>query len=558
MAAEQEPATLAELAAQVSFAVGQDGGVDPAAAAAEYLRRVLAIDAAARIGFDGEVEALPATALANVQDSRLTDTSVVRFRQAHAAIPVFGSHMVVEVDAAGRLVAVDAEVATTIDVPTEPTIDAGAAAAAIARLAGVDPAALTVTAPRLELFQGDEDSDGAPDRWHLVWHFADVPAAPREAGHGHARGHGRSPRHSQPVFDYLVDAHDGVVVFHHSKTPRARAEALAMPTRCTGLDESGVVQEFYGQATDGGFALIDPMRRTRTLDLGGGDVGKKRPPKQAIEHSSADFGAEFRAAVTAHVNVGKVLDFLKSVLMRDSVDDRGMEIVSVVNCTAPDEQEPPQWGNAIWWNDRMWYGQSAAPDGRLRSVADALDLVGHELTHGIIERTCDLIYKGMSGALNESFADILGVVCANWYGAGPDAVELWRWEFGAGLEAGGRPLRDLQDPRRTGEPDHMRDYLKTREDEGGVHTNSNIHNKAAYNLLTATEADGSASLTTREVAVLYYLCLVRLPQRATFARTLRGLLDVARQYFKGDAALLGRKLRAIAAAYAKVGISSED
>lgn len=137
-------------------------------------------------------------------------------------------------------------------------------------------------------------------------------------------------------------------------------------------------------------------------------------------------------------------------------------------------------------------------------------------------------------------------------------MDRWNWQFGAELWDDWKPMRDLQDPRRTGDPDHMKDYLKTREDEGGVHTNSNIHNKAAYNLLTAKEEDGTASLTTREVAVLYYLCLVRLPQRATFARTLRGLLDAARQYFKGDAALMGRKLRAIEAAYAKVGISSED
>jgi len=558
VAAEQEPATLAELAAQVSFAVEPDGTVDAAAAAKGYLQRVLALDAAARIGFDGEAEALPATALASVQGSRLTDTSVVRFTQEHAAIPVFGSHMVVEVDAAGRLIAVDAEVATAIDVPLAPTIDGGAAAAAIARRVGARPGELQVAAPRLELFQADEDSDGVTDRWHLVWHFVDVPAAPVDAGHAHARGHGHSPRRSQPIFDYLVDAHDGAVVFHHSKTPRARAEALVMPARCTGLDEAGMVQEFYGQATDGGFSLIDPLRRTRTLDLGGGDIGKPRLPKQAIEHSSADFGADHRPAVTAHVNVGKVLDFFRSVLMRDSVDDRGMEIVSVVNCVAKEDEEPPTWTNAIWWDNRMWYGQRVAPDGRMRSIAVALELVGHELTHGIIERTCDLIYKGMSGALNESFADILGVICANWYGAGPDAVERWSWQFGAELWADWKPMRDLQDPRRTGDPDHMKDYLKTREDEGGVHTNSNIHNKAAYNLLTAKEADGTASLTTREAAVLYYLCLVRLPQRATFVRTLRGLLDVTRQYFRGDPALMERKVRAIEKAYAKVGITSED
>jgi Zn-dependent metalloprotease len=137
--------------------------------------------------------------------------------------------------------------------------------------------------------------------------------------------------------------------------------------------------------------------------------------------------------VTAHVNVGRVLDFLRSVLMRDSVDDRGMEIVSVVNCVAAEDEEPPSGRTRSGGTTACGTGSATAPDGRMRSLAVALELVGHELTHGIIERTCDLIYKGMSGALNESFADILGVICANWYGAGPDAVERWSWEFGAEL-----------------------------------------------------------------------------------------------------------------------------
>jgi bacillolysin len=562
VAAEQSPAAMAEVTAQVSFSAPLGGVVDPADAAREYLERVLALDAATRTSFDGAAEPLPETAVTRVQASKLTGTNVVRFTQAHAAIPVFGSDMLVEVGAAGQLVMVDADVATAIDAPAEPTIDPAAAAAAIARLAGVDPASLVIAeAPTLMYFHDDVDGDGDGDRWHLVWRFVRVPVAPVEAEHRHpGRGHGRSPRLRNAEFDYLVDAHDGAVVFHHSRTPRARAEAMpAVPIRCTGLDEAGVVQEFYGQASDGGFTLVDPLRKIRTVDLRGGDIGasKIKVPKEAIEHASADFGGDHRAAVSAHVNVGRVLDFYRSVFMRDGVDDRGMEIVSVVHCVAAEDEAPPSWTNAIWWDDRMWYGQRTAPDGRMRSLSVSLELVGHELTHGIIERTSDLIYKGASGALNESFSDIIGVIVANWYGAGPDAVDRWSWTFGAELGSDWKPLRDLQDPKRTGDPDHMRDYLKTREDDGGVHTNSNIHNKAAYLLLTATEADGARSLTTREVAVLYYLCLVRLPQRPTFARTLRGLLDVAAQYFVGDAAVQARKLAAIEAAYARVGITLE-
>jgi bacillolysin len=558
VAAEMGPDELAGLTAMVSF----DAAPEPAEAARAYLDRVLALDAAMRTSFDGTVEDPPETRLAGVQGSRLTGSSVVRFRQRHASIPVFGSHVAVEVADGGGLIAVDAEVATVSGTAGEPTIDALVAARSIAAFAEVSAEAVVIAEPpTLKFFQDDVDGDGEPDRWHLIWHFKNVPVAPAQARDGH--GHGRSPRQRNPVYDYLVDAHDGAVVFHHSRTPRARKpeEVPAIPIRCTGLDEAGTVQEFYGQVNDdGAFVLVDPLRRLRTVDLAGADLDDKklRVPKQPIFHGQADFGDTHRAAVSAHVNVGRIVDFFRNVLMRDSVDDEGMEIVSIVNCVSSADEAPPSWSNAIWYEDRMWYGQCPAPDGRMRSLAVCLELVGHELMHGVIERTAGLIYRSASGALNESLADILGVIAANWATVGPDAVDRWSWTFGAELGTDGRPIRDLQDPRRTGDPDHMKNYLKTREDEGGVHTNSNIHNKAAYLLLTAKEADGSASLTAREVAVLYYLCLVRLPQRPTFARVLRGLLDVATTYFKGDKQLCARKLSAIERAYSRVGITLEE
>ena len=103
----------------------------------------------------------------------------------------------------------------------------------------------------------------------------------------------------------------------------------------------------------------------------------------------------------------------------------------------------------------------------------------------------------------------------------------------------------------------MKDFWRTREDDGGVHTNSNIHNKAAYNVFTARDAEGDYVFTPREVAVLFYLTLVRLPKRPTFARTLRVLLDVATTYYAMDEAERARKLRAIEDAYKRVGIVAD-
>ena len=100
----------------------------------------------------------------------------------------------------------------------------------------------------------------------------------------------------------------------------------------------------------------------------------------------------------------------------------------------------------------------------------------------------------------------------------------------------------------------MDQYLNTNQDDGGVHTNSNIHNKAAYQVLTVAAASGQFIFTPREVAVLYYLCLTRLEKLATFTQILATLLNVAGTYFAGDPQRQA-KLDAIKASYAKVGIT---
>ena len=153
--------------------------------------------------------------------------------------------------------------------------------------------------------------------------------------------------------------------------------------------------------------------------------------------------------------------------------------------------------------------------------------------------------------------DIYGVIVKNWDETHPKTggdPTAWDWEIGTGLGHGTLPLRDMRDPTRTGDPDHMNQYVDIVNDNGGVHTNSNIHNKAAYNVLTAVDAQGKTVFTPREVAVLYYLCLTRLTRLATFTQTLNTLLNVAGTYYAGDPNAQG-KLDAIKTAYSKVGVS---
>ena len=490
---------------------------------------------------------MPDLSLRDRQDSPLTNTLTVRFVQTKDSIPVFGSRAVVEMDRNRELLAVDATLAKVEGVPHMAALSPAEALARIASLTKVPvPAFQDVKPPELNFYHDDEKN-----HWHLAYYYRNVPAAPEDFIKGtKSHGIGRSLAQSHPELDYLVDAHDGTILLYWSSTPTA----IAVPTSCCGIDEDGVAQKFYGQKNGSDFEMNDPWRKIRTYDFGGNDVDHATPPQNPVSATSKNFTGP--AAVSAHVHATRVHDFYKSILMRDGVDDKGMDLISYVNCTQPAKETPPEWLNAQWWKQAMWYGQAKDAGGKLHSLARHLDVIGHELTHGVTEFTAELAYLRQSGALNESFSDIFGIIIKNWDLTNPGTggvVAKWSWEIGPGLGDAGLPLRDMRDPTRTGDPDHMSKYVTTTPDNGGVHTNSNIHNKAAYNVLTATDAQGQPVFTPRDVAVLYYLCLARLGRLATFQQAKDTLLNVAGTYYAGDA-MRQAKLDAIGDAYKKVGI----
>jgi bacillolysin len=522
------------------------------AAARFYLSNVLAGDSRPSmrsLTAPDSPQVVPDLKLRDSKHSRLTDSSTLRFVQTKAAVPIFGSSAVVELDDRRELLSIDAQLVEVGGVSPIAAISENDALAAITGFTKakqtIDPASLAI-APE-KVFWLDEEKD----QWHLAWYIRDIPTAPASYFDGlKSHGHGRSIAMRDPHLDYLVDAHDGTVLLYWSSSP-------TMIVECSGKDEDGLSRIMYGLALDGGggFALKDTLRRIQTLDFKLGNIDTAPPPTDPVTNPSPKFDGAHTAAVSAHYNAGLVSDFMRSVLMRDGVDDRGMEIISYINCTSPSEEAPPQWTNAAWWKKRMWYGQTRDNAGKLRSFARHLDIIAHELAHGITEHTADLAYMKQSGALNESFSDIFGVIIKNWDWAHPQggSTSGWDWDIGRDLGHGGRPLRDMEDPSKTGDPAHMRDYSHHPSDNYGVHTNSNIHNKAAYNLMTAKRADGTPLFTPRQCAVLYYLTLSRLDRLATFSQTRATLLNVASTYFLASADRQ-QKLEAIRKAYSDVGI----
>jgi bacillolysin len=482
--------------------------------------------------------------------------------QTHEDIPIFGASAVVELTSARDLVSVNAQLGEVSGVDPVESLSRAEALKRVAQYTGVKIPAGAAVKGRLNFYK-DEDSGS----WHLAWLFTELPAEPPDAGDDTSVdadalvGHGLGPRPVPFSFNYLVDAHNGEILFFYSAVPTA----LPTPTRCMGIDENDTEQTFLGQlaaSTSTTCQLSDPLRTVRTFDLQFADIDSDPPvPDRPVEAASSNYGTTNRAAISAHLNASRVQDFYKVVLQRDGIDDKGMDLISLVNVTAARMQPAPSLLNAFWFQRKMWYGQIMR-GGRLVSLSRYLDVIGHELTHGVIESTSKLVYATQSGALNESFADIAGVIINNWYTA-PDRQDVgtWNWEIGAGLRDDGRPLRDFADPSRTGHPKHMDDFrhLKSGErpsranDQGWVHFNSNIHNKAAHNLLTMTKG-ATRVFSVQDVAVLTYLGMARLAPLATFTEALQAIVDVAQTYFGGNTDKKD-KIETIREAYELVGIT---
>ncbi|MEZ5039679.1 MAG: M4 family metallopeptidase [Saprospiraceae bacterium] len=203
--------------------------------------------------------------------------------------------------------------------------------------------------------------------------------------------------------------------------------------------------------------------------------------------------------VSAHYNAGVAYEYFWNTFSRKSINGQGGTIISIINVT---DEDGGGFDNAFWSGSAMFYGNGK---NAFTPLAGALDVAGHEMSHGVVQTTANLEYQSQSGALNESFADIFGAMIdrEDWK-MGEDVVRTNVFPSGA--------LRDLSDPHNGGngfgsrgwQPAHMNEYVNLPEtedgDNGGVHVNSGIPNKAFFLF---------ASQVGKEVAEqVYYHALV--------------------------------------------------
>lgn len=299
-------------------------------------------------------------------------------------------------------------------------------------------------------------------------------------------------------------------------------------------------------------ALTFTMRLARALGttrllpaLGQDDDLRHRSPLfrtiRNARHREADAGPVMRnegqgpcgdqAADEAYDGLGHTFQFYLDNFKRNGIDGKNGSMLAVVHYGK-------LYDNAFYDGDSMQFGDG---DGELfNRFTIALDVIGHELTHGVTGTTAGLDYQGQPGALNESVSDRMGAAirqAALGLAVGNDGG----WLIGKGLLADGvhgRALRDMKAPGtayddpnlgKDPQPADMAHFVKTRQDNGGVHINSGIPNRAFYLL-----AQGLGD--TLKAAAVTYECLKSdaVPQSCDFATWAKAELTEAERLFGAD------------------------
>ncbi|MCX0501320.1 M4 family metallopeptidase [Erwinia billingiae] len=220
------------------------------------------------------------------------------------------------------------------------------------------------------------------------------------------------------------------------------------------------------------------------------------------------------ASTEAYDYLGFTYDFFWQAYQRNSLDNQGLTLKGTVHYGK-------DYQNAFWNGQQMVFGDG---DGEIfNRFTIALDVVGHELAHGVTETEAGLIYFEQAGALNESLSDVFGSLVKQFHQK--QTADQADWIIGEGLLAEkikGKGLRSMSAPGtayddpllgKDPQPADMKGYIQTRDDNGGVHLNSGIPNRAFY---LAAKALGGYAWELAGYAWYDTVCDKTLPQNADF------------------------------------------
>ena len=318
------------------------------------------------------------------------------------------------------------------------------------------------------------------------------------------------------------------------KDPAIRASAMATllgTARLRGQRE--VLAQSFAPAAAGGL-------NRNIFDAGGALV-----PSGALVRGEGQAKSADGAVNQVYDGFGATYNLYKTVFHRDSIDGKGLRLEGVVHFGHG-------YNNAFWNGARMIFGDG---DGQaFVGFTQSLDVIGHELTHGVTEFTCNLEYHGQSGALNESMSDVFGTLVKQY--KLQQTVDKADWLIGAGIlgpAINGKALRSMKDPGTAFEgddqPGHMSGYVQLPDtdagDNGGVHTNSGIPNRAFCLLACALEGHAWDA-----AGIIWYDTLLALKPASNFSDCANTSYHVAGQRFGAGS----REQNEVETAWSTVGI----
>jgi len=502
------------------------------------------LDNAKRISLDILRYRAAQRAIGNVDEYQIQKVEIDELRMAHTrvrqtvnGVPVWEGEAIVHLDADGRMTTITDDLKESVAVNTKPNFSEKEAAmfamnaySGSAQITGASQIALYVYR--------------STDRDHLVYRVE----TPRLDG---------SADTSAPVV--FVDAHTGEIVDGYNNLQTGTGSSLYSGNINISTSLSGA--NYY---------MEDTTRRQGTFNMnntGNTSTGTGGTQSRYTDADDNWTATNARAGVDAHYGAAKTFDYYQSVHGRNGIDGNygpgtTTAVSNGVSIVASRVHFGSGYNNAFWYQNMMTYGDG---DGSTFTPLTTIDICGHEMTHGVTERSANLTYAKESGALNESMSDIMGSMVELYADGGVVSADTWKiGEDAYTPGTAGDALRRMDNPNAVGDPDHysLRLYPGTctasnANDQCGVHTNSSIQNHAFYLMAAGgTNRISGVAVTgiggTDAAKVFYRALTVYMTASTNFAGARTATLSAATDLFGASSA----QYNTVATGWCAVGVGT--
>ena len=372
------------------------------------------------------------------------ERTMTRYQQVYQNLPVIGGELIVNQTASRQLISISGKVSAKIDLDVRPAIGAKRA----------EDIALEAVA-----------------KWNAL------------------------PASALQVSKAELSVYDSRLI-----SPHADPVKLVWRMDVTPVDGLYPINEFVAVDAKTGLIALHfnqvPHAMHRLTHDKGGIRDNTLPGTLACDETNPDCTGGSQDSIDAHRYAGATYNYYMSNFGRDSLDGLGMDLISTVRFCYVDVSNSCPFGNAFWNGTQMVYGAG---------FSKGEDVVGHELTHGVTQRESHLYSYYQSGAISESLSDVFGELVQQ---TDPQSTvtPATKWELAEDLAVG--PIRNMANPPALNDPDRIGSplYYMGSGNNGGIHYNAGVNNKAAYLMTDGGTFNGKtvSGLGPAKVGQIYY------------------------------------------------------